>query len=232
MVTKYLIYALIDPRTEQVRYVGQSSCGMKRPRMHSFASVLHKDGHTAKACWIRSLQQLGLEYRIAILDMLPEPAGLDELEQYWIARGRASGWPLLNHRAGGETGRGHYPSEETRRKIGEASARNWRDPVYRQRVLAACRGVKRSAETRARMSEAQRGNTKGSKTKGRVVSPETRAKIRAALLGRHRSAEAIAKTSAANLGKPRPEWVRTKISAGHMRRRQQQQRGGAVNVSV
>lgn len=119
----YLIYALIDPRTDLVRYIGKSCKGLHRAKSHTYESNLSIDPNSRKVGWIRELQSLGMKYRIAVLDMLPEPTGLDELERYWISRGRAEGWPLLNITGGGEGLLGVPKTAEVRRKIGAANAR-------------------------------------------------------------------------------------------------------------
>ena len=67
MDPRFLVYALIDPRTGAVRYIGKSSTGMRRPRQHINKCYLAGDDY--KARWIRQLLSLGLTYEIAILDV-------------------------------------------------------------------------------------------------------------------------------------------------------------------
>ena len=89
---------------------------------------------------------------------------------------------------------GHKQSEETRRKIGDASRERMKDPGLRARLAAANRarakpkappkerkpppsrlGCRHTEETKRRIADAQRG---------RVFSDETRAKMRAAGIAR------------------------------------------------
>lgn len=170
-MSKYLVYGLIDPRTLQVRYVGKSTTGLKRPKEHGQPSILKRKEHTHTSNWIKELRRYGLDYTITVLDITPEDKlTLKETEIWWIAYGRALGWDLTNHTNGGDGPEGWVPSEETRAKISQA-----------------LKGKKLSPETRAKLSAAR---------KGRVVSEATREKIRQSRLGKKHSADARAKMSA------------------------------------
>jgi hypothetical protein len=92
-----LIYGLVDPRTALIRYVGMSSSGMLRPRMHRYPSC--PDTYCRR--WVKSLQQEGLIYQIVVLETLKDGVTLPEAERWWIAYGRACGWPLTNLIGGG-----------------------------------------------------------------------------------------------------------------------------------
>lgn len=181
-----LIYGLADPRTGQIRYVGKSSSGLKRPQAHAKPSELK--GRTHKVRWIRELQAEGLTYGVQVLSVC-EPDDLDDAEIFCIAYGRHQGWPLTNATDGGDgQSRGYVPSPEACAKLS-----------------AAGRGRSFSAETRAKISAANRGR--------HSVSAETRAKMSAAKLGTPLSPEHRAKLSAVRKGKPRSAETRAKISA-------------------
>lgn len=154
-MTRTLIYGLVDPRTLLVRYVGKSTSGLNRPRSHGQRAHVAKRTHVA--CWIRGLQRRGLVFQIAVLEYA-EAHVLDSAERWWIAYGRASGWPLANHTDGGEGSPGWRASPETRK-----------------RMSLAARGKPKSADTRARMSAAAKGKPK---------SPAMRDKMRAIALAR------------------------------------------------
>lgn len=93
----FLIYGLIDPRTLLIRYVGLSSSGMKRPKNHRKQSC--PDTYCRR--WVRALQREGLDFEIVVLEIVREETELAEAERWWIAFGRACGWPLTNCTAGG-----------------------------------------------------------------------------------------------------------------------------------
>lgn len=187
MNLRFLIYALLDPRSAAVRYIGKSATGMRRPNMHRKPSVLVKD-FTHKANWIRALQKDGLTYDVDVLEVVGERKLLDDAERYWIAEARKNGWQITNHTDGGDGLSGAVFSAEHRARISAANkgrklteeqrarclaANKARDPSTRV-TAAACasnRGRKHSAEAKAKIGAAHRG---------KVVSAEIRAKVAAA----------------------------------------------------
>jgi hypothetical protein len=95
-----VIYALVDPRTEEVRYIGKTNNIAARLCAH-FTEL----GSAARRAWMNELWEEGL---------LPEPVPLDvvapgddwgDREREWIRRMRARGEPLLNRTNGGEGAR-------------------------------------------------------------------------------------------------------------------------------
>lgn len=125
-VPKNLIYALWDPRFEDVlrgvRYIGQSSSGMKRPKSHMDASSIDNDVNIHKSNWIRMLFRLGLEPRIVVLKELCSPDELDLAEIELISEHKKIGCDLLNRTDGGGGLRGFEHSEETRKKISDSKS--------------------------------------------------------------------------------------------------------------
>ncbi|MEO9196308.1 MAG: hypothetical protein ABI445_21865 [Polyangia bacterium] len=102
-MSRYLIYGLRDPRTGAIRYVGQSSSGMRRPRAHGQAYFL-KRTTPHKRNWLMQLASLGLKHEVVVLQQLASKDGLHDAEVFWVALGRAAlGDKLLNSTAGGET---------------------------------------------------------------------------------------------------------------------------------
>lgn len=97
---RFLIYGLIDPRSRLIRYVGVSSSGLTRPRQHRSPSC--PDSYCRS--WVKTLQKIGLDYEITILESVPTQVALSDAEQWWIAFGRACGWPLTNLTNGGSAG--------------------------------------------------------------------------------------------------------------------------------
>ena len=168
-----MIYGLVDPRTLLVRYVGMSSTGMRRPNDHGRPAALAKD-KTHKGKWIRALRRNGYDYEIVILD---EVEDLVIAERWWIAFGRACGWPLTNHTDGGEGAPGVKRSVLSRQRQSSTLKQIGHQPSLEARNKACdiLRGVPRTPSQRHAVSEANRK---------RVVSEETRSKMRAARVGR------------------------------------------------
>jgi hypothetical protein len=146
---KFLIYALIDPRTGDVRYVGKSSSGWRRAR------AKHRNG--ACRVWTDELVAADLMPDIEVLEVLYEPeaqgskcwwwsgrnaSALNDAERYWIHFWRVYGRaPLLNRTEGGEGIRNPTPDVRAARS---ASAKRWHD-VRRARIVARAADGDRAA---------------------------------------------------------------------------------------
>jgi hypothetical protein len=152
-----------------VRYIGKSTSGMTRPRNHGKPSRLKDDGHRAN--WIRSLKREGLTYSIAVLEEVPTMEALYEREMWWIAFGRACGWPLTNLTNGGDGMHGWVASPETRARISAAAKRRFSTAEARERLKEAFRDSW-TPERRAQ---------RGEHNKRRGQTPESRAKIAASM---------------------------------------------------
>jgi len=97
---KWRIYALKDPRTKLVRYVGWTRQSMvARLGEHIADSVSSQKTHKQK--WILSMLSIGIKPTAEILQE-GEGAGWAEAEQYWIKRHRSSGAKLTNGTDGGD----------------------------------------------------------------------------------------------------------------------------------
>jgi hypothetical protein len=100
--SKFLVYGLIDPRDGQLRYIGKSCSGLRRPVSHGWPSALKTDSKTWKGRWIADLQRAGLQYEILVLEEHLAAEPLAEAEQFWIAYFRSLGCRLTNLTVGGE----------------------------------------------------------------------------------------------------------------------------------
>lgn len=129
----------------------------------------------------------------------------DSMEIWMIEKERKenkNGCYNIANGGGGSSCKGRTPwnkgktniySDETRKRIGEASKQFWQNEEYRQNQLEKHRGKKLSKEHRQHISE---GN------KGRVVSKETRKKISKAHKGKKFSEETRKKISESKKGTP------------------------------
>ena len=191
----HVIYALTDPNTHEVRYIGRAKDLTVRLKRHWRGL-----GRSHVAKWISALKRHGQRPGVTVLQTVSASC-ICNAERYWIAHYRALGCPLTNIGDGGEGGMpGAKHSEETKAKIG-----------------AAHRGKIVSAEARARMSEAQRrAMTQERRAEigaaSRNRSPEANARIGEANRGRSPSEETRAKISAASKGRPQSEEARRKRS--------------------
>lgn len=95
----FLIYALLDPQTRRVRYVGKSSSGTKRPKQHwRVRKERLKDDRCHR--WVRSVLRTGKCPVIDVLEVLePGPdiqVRLAAAEARWIWLFRTLGEDLTN----------------------------------------------------------------------------------------------------------------------------------------
>jgi hypothetical protein len=163
MDAKYIIYGLLDPRTGQLRYIGKSCSGLKRPKSHGWASSLRVPSH--KTNWIKGLLGAGLSYEILVLESYDFPEALNAAEVELIAYYRFIGCDLTNATVGGNGVLGHRFSHESRLRMSEAHKgrpSNRKGVILseetKRKIAEAHRGKKRSLEFRQKMSEIMTGS--------------------------------------------------------------------------
>jgi hypothetical protein len=148
------IYALIDPRTGDVRYVGASVDLHRRVGEHLCRS---KRLESYSARWIRQLLDEGLRpcvWQFAVAD-----DGWEEVECYWINVFRGL-FDLTNIMDGGQGASAGVPKPlSTRLKMTEAATGRVLDAATRAKIGAKAsarrQGQKWSLETKVKMSLAQ-----------------------------------------------------------------------------
>jgi group I intron endonuclease len=167
------IYALVDPRTNEIRYIGKSNDIRRRLRGH--LEVIDRY-NTPTTSWLKQLRNLGLIPEIRILEEVPIQIWEDK-ERWWIASFRERNINLTNVGRGGEGGNGSANPEETRRRMSAAQKGRKKPP--------------RSNEAREHYRQAQLGKKQ---------SQETISKRIAKVKGRKHSAEWSANISKGRMG--------------------------------
>ncbi|MDE2095788.1 MAG: helix-turn-helix domain-containing protein [Patescibacteria group bacterium] len=126
------IYALVDPFTYLIRYIGKTE---QEPKKRLWEHCIDKS-ITYRTNWIRQVISKGKRPLLIILQVLSSEDDWKRAEIRWIKRGRNWGWPLTNCTSGGDgvpnlppeikvriakvwKGRKHH--SETLKKIGDAS---------------------------------------------------------------------------------------------------------------
>ena len=162
-----VVYALIDPRTDEVRYIGLT---VMKPqgRLADHLGQARRGNRRHVYNWIRSLLSEGLEPdQLILYDNVPV-TDLPTLEMKAISQARRQGARLTNGTDGGEGLRN--PSTETRAKLSERQrgkknhnfGKNL-SSTNKHRISASLRGNKNalgttpSEETRAKLSDSTRG---------------------------------------------------------------------------
>ena len=178
---KMIIYGLVDPRTTMVRYVGKSESGMRRPKQHRTS---HKSDRTHCGNWIRELAGSGINYQIVVLEDAASRDSLVASERWWIAYGRACGWPLTNLTDGGDGGP-RFDADERARRSAAMKAR-WQDLEYRARMVEAHSGRSSTPESRAKIAEYNRNRMLNDENKQNMADAQRRrfaSKVTRAKLG-------------------------------------------------
>lgn len=92
------IYGLMDPRTNQIHYVGYTTLTLQQ----RLAWHIHDDRNSPRTAWLLELIQSGIMPMMVELEVV-RPARLwPERERWWIQHGRNLGWPLTNVSDGGD----------------------------------------------------------------------------------------------------------------------------------
>jgi hypothetical protein len=181
-----IIYGLVDPNLNKIRYVGRSSSGLWRPNAHRHPSRLSK-GKTYCDRWIRKLLADGQDYSVVVLETAV--VDLNTREKYWVAYGKEQGWPLTNTTNGGQGWSGGHFTKEHRRKISES-----------------LQGRKLSVECLQKLSAVRRG---------RKLSQRHKDRLRGSRLGTHHTEEAKRKIGIGQAGKVMSEAGKQSLREKH-----------------
>ncbi len=115
-MSKVYIYGLVDPRTEQIRYVGQTKDIKRRLRNHLNDAKRGVKSH--KHSWIRKLLAEKIKPKTTVIEKC-NSRNADEREEYWIAYYRETEAGLTNQTDGGYGARGYERTEEEKKIISE-----------------------------------------------------------------------------------------------------------------
>lgn len=168
-----IIYALVDPRDQSIRYVGKTVNKRCRMSVHRWAA----GKGSKRMMWLLDLVKLGLQAEFRVLETVEGDAWI-ERERYWIKYYRDLGAPLTNIRDGGDTN--HPDNEELRKWRSKFMTGHTLSAESRHKISVANSGRVRSAEWREKLSAGMRG---------RVMPEEQRQRM----IGRKQSTETVAK---------------------------------------
>jgi hypothetical protein len=187
------IYALIDPRYDEVRYIGTSTDPWTRvylpyvpgrPWQSHVAQALN-GGKTHKDYWLQGISSAGLLPLMTVLEWgVWTVEQCAEREIWWISFYREIGTPLLNQSGGGEQTPLWKMSDETRALI----SKHTKEAMARPEVIAkgeAARALYREKnpprrpvtpeEQEARLENGRRKNREHSASVWASYTPEQRA---------------------------------------------------------
>lgn len=210
---KSSIYILIDPLSEEIRYVGKTSQTL-RARLQKH---LREKKRNHRTNWLRSLTRLGLLPRIELVQEVPSTQW-PLAERYWIQYYRNSGCPLVNGTDGGEGLSGRKCSDATKEKLSIATKRQFSNPAAREAVSKVHKGKTISEEHRDVVGKANTKRWEEWRAKGCSASQETRDKVRRSRLGKPTSQKTKDKIRKALAGRPKSPEHRAKLAAANRAR--------------
>jgi predicted GIY-YIG superfamily endonuclease len=191
----FYIYALKDPATSAVRYVGYTSDPVKRLRAH--LQDARSGVSTHKARWISSLLSRGETPELSVLEECDSNPGT--VERHWIAKMLAEGCDLTNATSGGDGG----PMDaDARAKLSlAATGRKW-SPAVRAKMSAAKKGRTHTQETKDKLRAAKIEKKFTEEHKAALRTPEAILKKREAIKKRWQDPAYKARWIAKRTGKP------------------------------
>src|SRR5579859_1651924 len=110
--TIHYVYALIDPRTSELRYVG-ITCQRPNVRYGHHLSMARNGDHSYRSRWIREVLADGEKPVIVLLEETADRSR----ECYWIEQYRSEGARLTNLTDGGEGTPGYRFTPEQRARM-------------------------------------------------------------------------------------------------------------------
>jgi group I intron endonuclease len=210
---EHLIYILIDPKDNFIRYVGQTTKTLKnRLNSHINKAKSSPNKTTHKNTWIKSLLNQDLKPIIKLIDTVSENEW-KEKEKFYIKKYKELGENLLNISEGGDSG--SMPGgkriwgsvekyENWKRKISETLKKRVISDEERKIKAEICRkthlGKKRNENTKLKLSI----NKIGDKNPmfGKKLSDERKKQISEFSKGKKLSIEVRKKISDSKLKKP------------------------------
>ncbi len=164
------IYALCEPDTGEIRYIGKSDDPWLRFRKHNERALRGEQNH--RACWIRSVLNSGAKPKLKIIDEV-RFSEWQAAEAAYIQFLLDQGCDLVNRTSGGEGG---SMPEEVRLKMSLA----------KKGKPGVSLGCKWSSEAKKRVSLSRKGTRTGGDNPffGKKHSQESSRKMSASRIGR------------------------------------------------
>lgn len=161
----FYIYVLIDPRTDQIRYVGQCVNPKERYADHRE----NQKGTCRRANWLNLLRSLNLKPLMEVIEECDE-SNWSEREIYWIAEHKKRDYDLVNTTIGGEGVLGLKHTEETKQKLSVLSKQQKRSKETTQKCADGHRGLKYIRHVENNNVSQEHRNAAGQRAKGNTYA--------------------------------------------------------------
>lgn len=184
--TENVIYGLLEPKTNEIRYIGKAKNLTIRVRKHVQSSKLKEGTH--KNNWIKVLLKSGEKFVVIVIDSALTDDELNEKEIKWISYYKTIGCRLTNATNGGDGGKLSPESIEKMKKTKKDNepTRFWLGKKFTKehcdKISKNKKGYITSEETKQKLSKSNKGLNTWSKNK--KVSDETKIKMSKSRLGK------------------------------------------------
>lgn len=134
---KHIIYALQDPNTYEIRYVGLTSKGYSRFEEHLMRCNTKKVSKFPVYKWIKKLSLKNQKPNFIVVQEFLKKDYLFDAEVYWISYFKSQGSPLLNCTSGGDGVKNMIMTEELKQKISNGTKLWWKtlDKNIRNKII-------------------------------------------------------------------------------------------------
>lgn len=161
------IYALLDPDTNELKYVGQTLQGFNRIREHFYKSNKRNkitNQLSRSKVWINKLKKQNKIFKVLYLEYFDNIDNLDNSEIFWLDYFKFLGCDLLNDYLGGSPNRTKTWCKENRKLISIKTKEAMNNPIIKQkcrdnlkkqRELGIIKPNKLSESTKNKLSKAQ-----------------------------------------------------------------------------
>ena len=153
------IYALTEPGSKEVRYIGKSTNPKRRYYEHVQRAASYRGEHyTHTARWIRTLHTRGQKPGLTLLECIPKELWA-ERERWWIQEYKRVGARLTNHDDGGFGNPGDYSlTGEQRENLSHALKGKPKSLSHRKNLSRARTGTKWTSAQRTSIMAAREAN--------------------------------------------------------------------------
>lgn len=155
-----LIYGMIDPRTNQLRYVGKTERSLEA----RLCGHINDKSSTYRGAWVRAVVKSGVIPDIFLIESVAYEFWC-EAEQFWIAYFRAIGAKLVNASIGGVGQAGIKNTISMRLKKSNGMKGLKKSEEHKRKLALANVGKKLSEATRLKLSAIHKGRPASNKGK-------------------------------------------------------------------
>lgn len=159
---KVKIYALINPETEEIKYIGKTIRTLEQRLTNHICDAKSKRYKNYTINWINSLLKKNITPEIILIEEINYEDNWEWLEQYWISQFKSWNFNLTNLTIGGDGNKNQKFSKESQIKKSETIKKKilLGEISYKERSIKISnklKGIKRSEITKNKVRLANLG---------------------------------------------------------------------------